>query len=160
MRYLKVKIGEYNLEYNISLKNRVSFLVGDSATGKSRLVDFISKYNRSLDINVSIDIELTSDFESVIVVNNKAQLLAIPKLHNSLILVDELSMSLILSDPSIVEKSNNFFIFMYRDVISNITTGVKGVLKLSSIKKDGITVNYIECIYSFNECSENTRYAK
>lgn len=87
-------------------------------------------------------------------------LLAIPKLHNSLILVDELSMSLILSDPSIVEKSNNFFIFMYRDVISNITTGVKGVLKLSSIKKDGITVNYIECIYSFNECSENTRYAK
>lgn len=66
MRYLKVKIGEYNLEYNISFKNRVSFLVGDSATGKSRLVDFISKYNRSLDINVSIDIELTSDFESVI----------------------------------------------------------------------------------------------
>lgn len=161
MRYLSLSVHEYKLLYKISLRNKISFLVGDSATGKSRLVEFISRYNRNKEIGIGLneDIVINSDFKNIFTVESKNDLITYSNIRGSLLIVDELYMNIILQNLNIIKKSENFFLLIFRDMISNITTGIYDILELCSNKDNGYTVNYSKPIYSFTECTINPEFA-
>ena len=161
MRYLNLSVPEYKLLYKISLRNKISFLVGDSATGKSRLVEFISRYNRNKETGIGLneDIVVNSDFKNIFAVESKNDLITYSSIKGSLLIVDELYMNIILQNLNIVKKSENFFLLIFRDMISNITTGIYDILELCSDKDGEYTLNYSKPIYSFEECKINPDFA-
>lgn len=155
MKYINLDIDEYKLSYKVYLRNKISFLIGDSATGKSRFVGFLERYNRNkeLGIGVNQDIRVSSSFKNVYTVENKGMLQEAIKCEDSLIIVDEMYMNIILSNFDLVKKSSNFFLFIFRDLIKNVTTGIYDILEFSSSTKNGVTENITRSLYSFEEYS-------
>lgn len=160
MKYINLDVDEYKLSYKVYLRNKISFLIGDSATGKSRFVGFLERYNRNkeLGIGVNQDIRVSSSFKNVYTVENNGMLQEAIKGEDSLIIVDEMYMNMILSNLDLVKKSSNFFLFIFRDLIKNVTTGIYDILEFSSSTKNGVTENTTRSLYSFEEYSINPEY--
>ena len=91
-------------------------------------------------------------------VENKGMLQEAIKGEDSLIIVDEMYMNIILSNLDLVKKSSNFFLFIFRDLIKNVTTGIYDILEFSSSTKNGVTENITRSLYSFEEYSINPEY--
>ena len=68
-------------------------------------------------------------------VENKGMLQEAIKGEDSLIIVDEMYINIILSNLDLVKKSSNFFLFIFRDLIKNATTGIYDILEFSSSTK-------------------------
>lgn len=137
---------EYNTKYLLSIRNKFTFLTGDTATGKSTIITFIREWIATRESNIArntkiispINIEAPYGFNEI---NHR---------ENTLFVFDESLAPGIRKNKSIFINSNNYFLIIDREMI-DLPYGVYDILKLDSTFENGYTINRTVPLYNMVE---------
>ena len=135
-----IKIWDNKSSYDLTLKRRITIIIGDSATGKSKLVDLVS----NKDINPGVRYSSNCGFSSLGRV--KALDAELEANNHSVLFVDE-DTGLFLNSQflDLVFKYDIWFVFITRkDNILNLPYSVKEVYQLKSSGKYHTIIPYYD----------------
>lgn len=148
MQYIQVKNDTYRIAYDLRLRNKFTFLIGDSATGKTQLSRLISSW---LDFEEQGRRSATT-VKSSLQVNVLNGLEKLQNFKNGILIVDENYTSLIKKNLEYLTKSNAYYVFVFRELL-NIPFGVYDICKFSANTTNGYTINTLVPLYEMKEFS-------
>lgn len=131
-----LKIWNKMISFNIEIKNKLTIIVGDSAKGKTRLINMIStylEYGKSSGIHVcaSTDFEVWTNKDWRKGIRNDD----IYNLKNTLIFIDA-NQKFVFSEEfaSYVNSSTNYFILINRKPLKELSYSFKDIYTMDIIK--------------------------
>lgn len=150
MQYIEVIDNFRKFGYKIVLRGKYSFIVGNSGTGKSRFVGLLEDYNvqelsgesRGISLNIS---------KSRFIIATVEILEFLWQYDNCIIVVDEDMVWMLRKYSSELQKSNNYFIFINRDLLGNIPIGIYDLYQMTYRRENGFLINYNELLADFIE---------
>lgn len=145
------------LRYEFTISRNITIIRGDSATGKTTLLDLLNAYDRDGD---SSGVLLKCDVPCVVVGGQRWEE-NLQFIHNSIVFIDECNRFVKSEDFAIcVKESDNYFVIVTRDDLPNLPYSVKEIYGIrKSGKYAGLKQVYNEfyCLYGNVENAELTR---
>ena len=145
------------LRYEFTISRNITIIRGDSATGKTTLLDLLNAYDRDGD---SSGVLLKCDVPCVVVGGQRWEE-NLQFIHNSIVFIDECNRFVKSEDFTIcVKESDNYFVIVTRDDLPNLPYSVKEIYGIrESGKYAGLKQVYNEfyCLYGDVENAELTR---
>lgn len=145
------------LRYEFTISRNITIIRGDSATGKTTLLDLLNAYDRDVD---SSGVLLKCDVPCVVVGGQRWEE-NLQFIHNSIVFIDECNRFVKSEDFAIcVKESDNYFVIVTRDDLPNLPYSVKEIYGIrESGKYAGLKQVYNEfyCLYGNVENAELTR---
>lgn len=145
------------LRYEFTISRNITIIRGDSATGKTTLLDLLNAYDRDGD---SSGVLLKCDVHCVVVGGQRWEE-NLQFIHNSIVFIDECNRFVKSEDFAIcVKESDNYFVIVTRDDLPNLPYSVKEIYGIrESGKYAGLKQVYNEfyCLYGDVENAELTR---
>lgn len=145
------------LRYEFTISRNIAIIRGDSATGKTTLLDLLNAYDRDGD---SSGVLLKCDVPCVVVGGQRWEE-NLQFIHNSIVFIDECNRFVKSEDFAIcVKESDNYFVIVTRDDLPNLPYSVKEIYGIrESGKYAGLKQVYNEfyCLYGDVENAELTR---
>lgn len=145
------------LRYEFTISRNITIIRGDSATGKTTLLDLLNAYDRD---GYSSGVLLKCDVPCVVVGGQRWEE-NLQFIHNSIVFIDECNRFVKSEDFAIcVKESDNYFVIVTRDDLPNLPYSVKEIYGIrESGKYAGLKQVYNEfyCLYGDVENAELTR---
>jgi hypothetical protein len=137
----RIIVENNRIKYDFEVKRNITFITGDSATGKTVLIDLIREYKRygkDSGVNVSCDcpcVTVDDDWESKIL-----------NTHSSIIFIDEGNKFIVTEEfAKVVQKSDNYFVVASREKLPMLPYSVD---EIYGFRKSG---RYTEAKKKYNE---------
>ncbi len=148
---INVTVKSKKVQFSFTLNRNITIIRGDSATGKTTLVEMIRQYSLQ---GVASGVQVICDKECAAPEGSIRDLANIVEIPERIIFLDE-STSYLKSDEfaRIIEQSDNYFVLVIRESLNNLPYSVKEIYKIheSGKYKNLQTVyNEFERIYTDN----------
>lgn len=135
------------LRYEFTISRNITIIRGDSATGKTTLLDLLNAYDRDGD---SSGVLVKCDVPCVVIGGQRWEE-NLQFIHNSIVFIDECNRFVKSEDFAVrVKESNNYFVIVTRDDLPNLPYSVKEIYGIrESGKYAGLKQVYNEfyCLY-------------
>ena len=143
MQFIRVISEELKIKYDIEVRNRFSFIKGNSGTGKTKLVEQVSLWLSQQERGIQGLVNVSSSLD-VKVLRNKE---SISLYKDCIVLVDEPVADIIKTCAKELISTNSYYIIIYRELI-NLPYGVYDIYSMESKNlNDGYTTNYLKPLY-------------
>lgn len=148
--------GKYNilvqnnrLRYEFSISRNITIIRGDSATGKTTLLELLDAYDRDGD---SSGVLVRSEVPCVVIGGQRWQE-NLQFVHNSIVFIDECNRFIKSEDFAVsVKGSDNYFVIITRDDLPNLPYSVKEIYGIrESGKYAGLKQVYNEFYHLYGE---------
>lgn len=145
------------LRYEFTISRNITIIRGDSATGKTTLLDLLNAYDRD---GVSSGVLVKCDVPCVVIGGQRWKE-NLQFIHNSIVFIDECNRFIKSEDFAVhVKESDNYFVVVTRDDLPNLPYSVKEIYGIrKSGKYAGLKQVYNEFYYLYGEL-ENTELAQ
>ena len=135
------------LRYEFTISRNITIIRGDSATGKTTLLDLLNAYDRDGD---SSGVLVKCDVPCVVIGGQRWED-NLQFIHNSIVFIDECNRFIKSEDFAVrVKESDNYFVIVTRDDLPNLPYSVKEIYGIrESGKYAGLKQVYNEfyCLY-------------
>ena len=135
------------LRYEFTISRNITIIRGDSATGKTTLLDLLNAYDRDGD---SSGVLVKCDVPCVVIGGQRWEE-NLQFIHNSIVFIDECNRFVKSEDFAVrVKESDNYFVIVTRDDLPNLPYSVKEIYGIrESGKYAGLKQVYNEfyCLY-------------
>ncbi|WP_304091117.1 translation initiation factor 2, partial [Phascolarctobacterium succinatutens] len=142
------------LRYEFTISRNITIIRGDSATGKTTLLDLLNAYDRDGD---SSGVLVKCDVPCVVIGGQRWEE-NLQFIHNSIVFIDECNRFVKSEDFAVrVKESDNYFVIVTRDDLPNLPYSVKEIYGIrESGKYAGLKQVYNEfyCLYGDVEMLE------
>lgn len=142
------------LRYEFTISRNITIIRGDSATGKTTLLDLLNAYDRDGD---SSGVLVKCDVPCVVIGGQRWEE-NLQFIHNSIVFIDECNRFIKSEDFAVrVKESDNYFVIVTRDDLPNLPYSVKEIYGIrESGKYAGLKQVYNEfyCLYGDVEMLE------
>lgn len=145
----EVNIQNKRIRYQFTIKRNITIIRGDSATGKTKLLEMIEAFSRE---GRSSGVELKCDVPCVVLHGGDWKQ-RLDYIHNSLVFIDECN-SFIRQEAfaSEVKYSDNYFILVTRDDLPNLSYSVEEIYGIRLSKQyAGLKQTYNELYHLYGE---------
>ena len=121
------------LEFNLIIERNITFIRGDSATGKTTLINNLATF-KSNGKDSGIEVKLDVPFEAF-PNDSPMRIEDIKYIHDSIIFIDE-RRAIVKSKEfaEVVINSSNYFVIITRDQLKCLPYSIKSIKKLVTIK--------------------------
>ena len=146
----EIKIKNNRIQYKFMISRNITILRGDSATGKTTLIDMVDEYNKS---GIESGIELTC-VKNCVVLDRGNWMRDLEEIRDSIVFIDEgngFVKSAGFAD--MAKKSDNYYVIATRDSLFNLPysiTEVYGIRNKSGNRYQGTKRLYSELYPLFN----------
>ena len=155
-----IRIENKNIRFDIEIKRNITVIRGDSATGKTTLIDMIAQYERDGERS---GIELVCDKNCVVLTGIRWQD-NLKNISDSIVFIDENDRFIVSMDFAVeVRNSDNYYVLVTRDNLQNLPYSVDEIYGIhSSGRYSGLKKTYNELyrIYSGYEAVIDNQYDK
>ncbi|KIR01671.1 hypothetical protein P261_00485 [Lachnospiraceae bacterium TWA4] len=128
----KVIVSNRSLYYEFEIKRNITIIKGDSATGKTALINMITQYQR---LGNSSGIRLNCDVPCVVITSDYWKE-AIERSSNSILFLDEENKFVNSEEfASVVKRSDNYFVIITRNNLFNLPYSVDEIYGIRSSGK-------------------------
>ena len=135
------------LRYEFTISRNITIIRGDSATGKTTLLDLLNAYDRD---GESSGVLVKCDVPCVVISGQRWEE-NLQFIHNSIVFIDECNRFIKSEDFAVrVKESDNYFVIVTRDDLPNLPYSVKEIYGIrESGKYAGLKQVYNEfyCLY-------------
>lgn len=142
------------LRYEFTISRNITIIRGDSATGKTTLLDLLNAYDRD---GESSGVLVKCDVPCVVIGGQRWEE-NLQFIHNSIVFIDECNRFIKSEDFAVrVKESDNYFVIVTRDDLPNLPYSVKEIYGIrESGKYAGLKQVYNEfyCLYGDVEMLE------
>ena len=142
------------LRYEFTISRNITIIRGDSATGKTTLLDLLNAYDRD---GESSGVLVKCDVPCVVIGGQRWEE-NLQFIHNSIVFIDECNRFIKSEDFAVrVKESDNYFVIVTRDDLPNLPYSVKEIYGIrESGKYAGLKQVYNEfyCLYGELENAE------
>lgn len=129
-----IAVGNNVLQYKFEIKRNITIIKGDSATGKTTLVDMIREYS---DNGEQSGVSLHCDKECIVLEGRQWRVL-LENTHDSIVFIDEGNSFVTSNDfADMVKKSDNYFVIVTRESLPMLPYSVEEVYGIKSSGKYG-----------------------
>ena len=133
------------LEYDFSINSKLSFIIGDSASGKTTLYELVNSYINSK----NLDIEISSDLTPTLLTKADWDDKKYP--DNKLVFIEEGGGFIqTLQFSEFVKYSNNYFVIIDRTDLKQLAFSYKNIYKISSVNNKYYLVPAYDFDYIIN----------
>ena len=140
-----IVVSTKKVTYKLEVKRNITIIQGDSATGKSTLIDLISQYNR---LGASSGVSVVCEKECIAVlgldgqsdIRNSSERIFFLDENNSFIYTKEFA--------QIVSGSDNYFVIIARDSLPQLAYSID---EIYGMREDRKSQKYIEARHIYNE---------
>ena len=130
----KVFIQNKRIRYEFEIKRNLTILRGDSATGKTALIDMVREYFEN---GTASGIDLHCEKECV-VLEGKNWALQLQTYHDSIVFIDEGNTFLNSTDfASAIQKTDNYYVIATRECLAALPYSVDEIYGIRSSGKYG-----------------------
>lgn len=155
--------GKYNvivsnnkLRYEFTIKRNITIIKGDSATGKTTLIDMLRQYSNlgdSSGINVSCDVKCR-------VLEGQDWKLLLSGITNTIFFIDEENQFIATEEfAKEVKKSDNYFVLITRENLYNLPYSVEEIYGIHSSGKYNETKKFYQEFYRIYPNSNEAQIA-
>ena len=145
------------LRYEFTILRNITIIRGDSATGKTTLLDLLNAYDRD---GESSGVLVKCDVPCVVIGGQRWEE-NLQFIHNSIVFIDECNRFIKSEDFAVrVKESDNYFVIVTRDDLPNLPYSVKEIYGIrESGKYAGLKQVYNEfyCLYGELENAEQAQ---
>jgi hypothetical protein len=129
-----VTIGNNILQYKFEIRRNITIIKGDSATGKTTLVDMVRDYYEN---GKQSGIELQCDKACVVLEGRRWNIL-LEDIHDSIVFIDE-GNSFVTTDEfsSALKESDNYYVIVTRESLPNLPYSVDEIYGIKNSGKYG-----------------------
>lgn len=122
------------LRYQFEIRRNITIIKGDSATGKTTLVDMVREYfENGEQSGVSLQCDKTC-----IVLEGRQWKVLIENIHDSIVFIDEGNLFITTDEfSSAVKKSDNYYVIVTREGLPNLPYSVDEIYGIKSSGKYG-----------------------
>ena len=149
-----VLVQNNRLRYEFTISRNITIIRGDSATGKTTLLDLLNAYDRD---GESSGVLVKCDVPCVVIGGQRWED-NLQFIHNSIVFIDECNRFIKSEDFAVrVKESDNYFVIVTRDDLPNLPYSVKEIYGIrESGKYAGLKQVYNEfyCLYGDVEMLE------
>lgn len=131
---ISITISNNVLQYKFELRRNITIIKGDSATGKTALVDMVREfYENGIDSGVNLQCEV-----SCVVLEGKQWKKMLEDIHSSVVFIDE-GNRFVASDEfaTAVRESDNYFVIVTREYLPNLPYSIEEIYGIKSSGKYG-----------------------
>jgi hypothetical protein len=129
-----VIIGNNILRYKFEIRRNITIIKGNSATGKTTLVDMVREYYEN---GNQSGIELQCDKNCVVVEGRRWKLL-LEDIHDSIVFIDEGNSFITTTEFSTaVKESDNYYVIVTRESLPNLPYSVEEIYGIKNSGKYG-----------------------
>lgn len=158
-KYL-LNIKSKKIEYEFTIDRKITIITGNSATGKTTLIDLIEIFHDNK--SVKLKCITTEDSDSIIYSEcvtysskNIKQFIAFDSLYNNAIIFIDEDIKFVKSKQfaDIIANSNNYFVIITRDELKMINYSIKSIYSLErdlckeSLYLSNLVCNTLEQVY-------------
>ncbi len=130
----EIKVKDARLQYKFTISRNITILRGDSATGKTTLIDMISAYQQN---HMSSGVTISCEKECV-VLNSYNWQMNLSQMNDKIVFIDEGASFVKTSEFSeMIKSSNNYYVIATRSFLPNLPysiTEVYGIKNTSGNK--------------------------
>jgi hypothetical protein len=129
-----VTIGNNVLRYQFEIRRNITIIKGDSATGKTTLIDMVREH---YDNGEQSGIELQCD-KTCLVLEGRQWKVLLEEIHDSIVFIDE-GNSFITTDEfsTALKKSDNYYVIVTRESLPNLPYSVEEIYGIKNSGKYG-----------------------
>lgn len=122
------------LRYQFEIRRNITIIKGDSATGKTTLIDMVREYfENGEQSGVSLQCDKTC-----IVLEGRQWKVLIENIHDSIVFIDEGNLFITTDEfSSAVKKSDNYYVIVTREGLPNLPYSVDEIYGIKSSGKHG-----------------------
>ena len=133
--------GKYNiliqnnvLQYRFEIRRNITIIKGDSATGKTTLVEMVREYYKNGEQSgVNLQCEKTC-----VVLEGRQWKVLLENIHDSIIFIDEGNQFVSTDEFALaVKQSDNYFVIVTREALPNLPYSVEEIYGIKSSGKYG-----------------------
>lgn len=140
----EIKIKNNRIQYKFTISRNITILRGDSATGKTTLIDMVDEYNKN---GKESGIELTCK-KTCTVLDRRNWMRDLVEIKDSIVFIDE-GNSFVRSEDfaEMAQRSDNYYVIATRDSLFNLpysVTEVYGIRNKSGNRYQGTKRLYSE----------------
>jgi hypothetical protein len=130
-----ITIGNNVLRYKFEIRRNITIIKGDSATGKTTLVDMVREHYEN---GKQSGIDLQCDKTCVVLEGRRWKIL-LEDIHDSIVFIDE-GNSFITTDEfsSALKESDNYYVIVTRESLPNLPYSVEEIYGIKNSGKYGI----------------------
>lgn len=131
---VSVTVANKAIRYKFELRRNITIIKGDSATGKTTLVDMIREFEEN---GIGSGITLQCDYPCVVLEGRLWKVL-LENTHSSIVFIDE-GNQFVASDEfaGSVKESDNYFVIVSREPLPNLPYSVEEIYGIKSSGKYG-----------------------
>lgn len=129
-----VIIGNNVLRYQFEIRRNITIIKGDSATGKTTLVDMVREYYEN---GKQSGIELRCD-KTCVVLEGRQWKKLLEEIHDSIVFIDE-GNAFITTDEfsTVLKESDNYYVIVTRESLPNLPYSVEEIYGIKNSGKYG-----------------------
>lgn len=122
------------LRYQFEIRRNITIIKGDSATGKTTLIDMVREYfENGEQSGVSLQCDKTC-----IVLEGRQWKILLENIHDSIVFIDEGNLFITTDEfSSAVKKSDNYYVIVTREGLPNLPYSVDEIYGIKSLGKYG-----------------------
>lgn len=129
-----ITVSNNALQYKFEICRNITIIKGDSATGKTTLVDMIREYYEN---GEQSGVTLQCDKECAVVEGRQWKIL-IENIHDSIVFIDEGNSFITTNDfANVIKNSDNYYVIVTRESIPTLPYSVKEIYGIKSSGKYG-----------------------
>ena len=123
----KIKVHDHRVTFELKIERNITVICGDSATGKTTLVNSIRSYEEEGE-NSGVTIESQKECR---VLSGKDWEERLQKIHDSFVFIDEGSRFVVTKEfARAIKESDNYYIFITRENLYELPYSVTSVLEM------------------------------
>jgi hypothetical protein len=151
-----VTVGNNVLRYQFEIRRNITIIKGDSATGKTTLIDMVREYYENGDQS---GIELKCD-KKCVVLEGKQWKVLLGEIHDSIVFIDE-GNSFITTDEfsTALRESDNYYVIVTRESLPNLPYSVEEIYGIKNSGKYGtLQQTYQEFYRIYGDVKSNIQF--
>lgn len=154
----KITVQNKRIRYQFELKRNITVIRGDSATGKTTLIDMIQEYYEE---GGESGIKLRSDKECVVISSNRRWKQELIGIEDSIVFIDE-GNKFVFEDEfaSYIKSTDNYYVIVTREGIPTLPYSVKEIYGIRNSGKYGDLKQVYNEFYPFYSINEESQIDK
>lgn len=130
----RVTVQNKRIRYNFEIKRNITIIRGDSATGKTALVDMIREYYEN---GVDSGVELKCD-KTCVVLEGRNWETILSTVNDSIVFIDEGNEFVASVDfASVIQRSDNYYVIVAREALATLPYSVEEIYGIRDSGKYG-----------------------